>query len=96
MTFDLELHLPFRNMCGDMAEAESVRFKGRKRYATKTNGNGRKVDERHYGGKAYETYNGETRAAKTSPHISCCCTLKCSTRFRSMQQQRMFDEFYMP
>ena len=46
------------------------------------------------GGKAYETYKGEIRAAKTSPNISCRCNLKCSTRLSSTQQHRTFDEFY--
>lgn len=81
-------------MAESLADAESVRFKGRKRLRYEDQWKRKKRKLMKDSGKAYETYKGEMRAAKTSPSVSCRCNLKCSTRLTSTQQQRTFDEFY--
>ena len=81
-------------MAESLADAESVRFKGRKRLRHEDQWKRKKRKLMKDSGKAYETYKGEMRAAKTSPSVSCRCNLKYSTRLTSTQQQRTFDEFY--
>ena len=81
-------------MADDLVEAESVRFKGRKRLHYEDQWKRKKRKLMKDSGKAYETYKGEIVAAKSSPNISCRCNFKCSTRLNSTQQKRTFDEFY--
>ena len=74
-------------------EAESVHYKDRKRLHYEDQWKWKKRKLMKDSGKAYETYKGEIRAAKTSPNINCRYNFKCSTKLSSTQQQRTFDDF---
>ena len=61
-------------MAESLADAESVRFKGRKRLHYEDQWKRKKRKLMKDSGKAYETYKGEMRAAKTSSSVAVAAT----------------------
>ena len=58
-------------------DAELMRFKGRKRLRYDKDWKRKILKD---SGEVYETYKGETKAAKTSPNITCHCSLNVLPR----------------
>ena len=56
---------------------------------------GEKEEESQYSGKAYKTYKGDPRSAKTlKASLSCRCQNRCASRVSVAERKHIFDEFY--
>lgn len=68
--------------------------RGRKRLRIEKNWKRKRRKLEKDKGKAYTTYKGEAKAAKSIQDITCHCLFKCRQNLNETNRRRLFDSFY--